>query len=658
MTSTNDIIRFNNDIWLSQDYILNKGIDDRYLRVAKHRANNGACSWQHSTISNRVYFRYSALPKTATMRLDTVEKIVNTAVEVQNDIEALLSRAFYSSFKLFLKLKISEDEARSAAVIHEASLHVNRNGISFKKSAFFEALAVEIKLHSLKYLPTTWRVLRDKIEEYSKGTEITNLVYAKNRGNQNRSIYANNEQIQCWLDDLGGDNRNYSAATIFRKLSVICEQSSVNAPSQRWVNSWLSDPKTQFRLHQRYGANSRFNHKYRSYTPTQSALYAGDCWDIDGTRVNIIDHKATFTDKDGKRKTGNKFLYIITVRDVMSGLPIGWEYCYSESADAVINALTIAVRNAGYLPYELRYDRFPGHDTVDWLWLENQLRKVGVTMTQTVKAEGKARIERWYGTLQTVFMSESDLYYGEGVKSTRRSAHRSKEYIAKMRDWAQKHSFNFDDACRETDKILNAYASTPYSKWSTKYKKIDKSPAQLHNECTHPNTFEISYHQFCHLFGLRKEVSVRNYMIQTQIDGATYYYGIDDVDVAEKYTGVKLWNCFDVENLDKVHLYSGETYLGTFDRITPAQQYGIDKDMRAVGKMKAIGEKMKAAQKEKRAKFTVLNNHEPATAEVGTLLTGRVPKMVYEEAETAFLNQEWSVEEDEENLVINTRNRY
>lgn len=656
MIGNNDIIRFKNDIWLSQDYVLQNGVDYNYLRVAKYRANNGAASWHYAEISNRIYFSYSTLPKSAAVKFDNLNDLINRAVEVQNDIEQLVLRAVYSSFKLFLKFKMSEDEARSAAVIHEASLHVEQNSISFNKSAFFKDLADELALHNMKYLPKTWRVLRDKIKSYSEGVSITELIFAKNIGNQNGSIHANNMQLQSWLDDLGADNRNFSAATIYRKITTICIQSDVKPPSQRWVNSWLSDPQTQFRLHQRYGANSRFNHKYRSYTPTQSALYAGDCWDIDGTRVNIIDHKATIYEK-GKRVTKNKFLYIIAVRDVMSGLPIGWEYCYEESTDAVINALTTAVSNAGYLPYEIRYDRFPGHNTEDWMWLKNQLRKMGVTMTQTVKAEGKANIERWYGTLQSVFMSESDLYYGEGVKSTRRSAHRSKEYVMKMRNWAQRYSFNFDDACREMDKILNAYASTSFSKWSTKYKKIDKSPAELHNECTHPNTIEISYHQFCYLFGLRKEVSIRNYMIQTQIDGATYYYGIDDVEVVEKYTGIKLTNCFDIENLDYVHLYDGETHVGTFERLIPAQQYGPEKDMRAVGKMKAIGEKMKAAQKEKRQKYTVLNNHEPATSEVGALLTGRVPKSVYEDAETALLNEEWNVE-DETELVINTRNRY
>lgn len=659
MLNTADIIIFNNDLWLSQDYILNNGIEYRYLRVAKTRANQGAKSWEHETIANRCYFKYSALPRTATAKLDEPATLTANAVTVENDIVSIVSRALYSSFKLFLK-GMNNDEARSAAVIHEASIYVRNNNISFSKSQFFKELAAEIDIQQLKYLPVSWRNLRDKVQNYSEGTHIGQLVYAKNRGNENRSMFTNNDMMINWLLDLGQSQRNYTASMIWRKLTRTCIQHDVDkTPSLRWVTDWLSKPESQFLINQRFGANSRHNSKYRSYVPTQGALYAGDCWEIDGTRVNIIDHKAVIV-KDGKRITTNKFLYIIAVRDVMSGLPLGWEYCYEESAEAVINALAMAVRNAGYLPYEFRYDRFPGYNTAEWLFVETSLRRMGVELTQTTKAEGKAHIERWWGTLQTVFMSESDLYYGEGIKSTRKYAHRSKEYVMKMRSWAQKNGFSFDDACRETNKILEAWSSTPYSEWSTKYKNITESPLELHNKCDHPNTFDIAHPRFCYLFGIRRDISIRNYMIMSQIDNATYYYGIDDCEVAEKYTGVKTINCFDPENFDKVHMFQGEHYLGSFDRITPAQQYGPDKDMRAVGKLKAINEKMKNHRDAKMARLAeadYVEREEPVivTAETGILLGHKVAKRDYEAAETSFLQEQWGEDED---LKINIRNKY
>lgn len=672
MVNSGDIINYQSEIWLSQEYILKQtGISYDYLRVAKVRANQGAASWKHTDLMNRCYFSYSTLPRNAANKLDQPTILLSYATEYHDDISNIVTAALYTRFKMFLAYNMPSDVAKSAAVIHEAHAYCKLNGISYSKSQFFERLASEVELQGLKYLPKSWRNLRDKVRDYSTGTPIAKLVTVKNEGNHNREMFANNDLIKGWLTALADEQKNFSYAYMYRKIRMICEQEGItNVPSPRWVSDFASSPDMKFLTQQRYGENSRFNHQYRGYTPTQSALFAGDCWQMDGTRVNIIDHHGTWIDKSGKKMTGQKFLYIIAVRDVMSGDVLGYEYCYEESAQAVINALAMAVRNTGYLPYELRYDRFPGYNSEDWAWVESGMQRAGVVMTQTVKAEGKAGIERWWGTLQSVFMMESDLYYGEGVKSTRRSAHRSKEYVTKMRQQALQRGFNFDDACRETDKIISSYVNTPFSAYSTKFKAISQSPAQLHAESDKPNTFTIEHHQYCYLFGLRKEVSIRNNMILTQIENATFYYGIDDCEIIEKYTGAKLMNCFDFEDLDKVHLYTGEAYLGTFSQITPAQQFGPNKDMRAVGKVKAIAEKVKGHRTAKmadiNAKATVATEilHEinapvetlhATSPEVGILLSGRISKPDYEAAETAYLNEQWNEDED---VKINVRNQY
>ncbi len=674
MVNTGDIINYQNEIWLSQEYILkHTGVGYDYLRVAKVRAKHGAQSWKHAEMMNRCYFSYSTLPRNAANKLNQPAMLLAYATEYHDDVTNIVTAALYNRFNMFLSNNMPSEVAKSAAVIHEAHAYCETNGISYSKSQFFERLATEVEMQGLKYLPKSWRNLRDKVRDYSTGTPIQELVSVKNEGNHNREMFANNDLIKGWLTELADSQKNFSYAYMWRKIRTICNQYNItNIPSQRWVTAFASKPEVKFLTQQRYGANTRFNQQHRVYTPTQSALFAGDCWDIDGTRVNIIDHRGTWIDKSGKKMTGQKFLYIIAVRDVMSGDVLGYEYCYEESAQAVINALAMAVRNTGYLPYELRYDRFPGHNTEDWAWIQNGMQRAGVIMTQTVKAEGKAGIERWWGTLQSVFMMESDLYYGEGVKSTRRSAHRSKEYITSIRQQATKRGFNFDDASRETDKIISNYVNTPFSAYSRKFAAIDKSPAQLHEESDKPNTYKVENNQYCYLFGLRKGVSIRNNMIMTQIENATFYYGVDDCDIIEKYTGVKLMNCFDFEDLDKVHLYDGETYLGTFTQITPAQQFGPDKDMRAVGKIKAIAEKVKDHRNTKMAdintktniatemlnELNALDESVEVSSEVGVLLTGRISKPDYEAAESSYLLNQWKNEEEEEEVVINVRNHY
>ncbi len=666
MVNTGEIISYNSQIWLSQEYVLqHAGVTYPYLRVAKTRAKTDASkAWQHAVLLNRCYFSYTALPVHCANRLVPIAQLAQLATELHNDVTTIVQTAASNRYRQFRNgFADNDDLARAAAIIHEAGNYCRANGVSFNKSPFFERLGNEVHLQGIKYLPRNWRNLRNKVQAYTQGQPVTKIVAAKNTGNKNRAVYAGNHLVMGWIEEMADSQKNYSYAFIWRKLVTICAQHAIGAaPSQRWVASYLMLPATQFRVQERFGANSRFNHKYRAYTPTQSALFAGDCWDIDGTRVNLISHHAGYTiDKNGKRTPKQKFLYIIAVRDVMSGDVLAREYCYQENAQAVINALAQAVKTTGYLPYELRYDRFPGHNTPVWQWVENGMQAAGVIMSQTHKAEGKARIERWWGTLQNVFMAESNLYYGEGVRSTRRYAHRATEYVQAMVQQAKTEGFNFNDATAETDRILENYTSTPYSAWSAKYKTITQSPAQLHTACTKPNTTTIEHAHYCYLFGLHKKVSIRNNMVLTQIANATYYYAITDVTIIEKYTGVKLLNCFDIEDLNQVHLFDGANYIGSFNQLTPAQQYGPKKDMRAVGKIKAIAEKTKAHRLAKsieieNAKETALQNLEAEEAEAasGTFEIGiRLPKHQAEAAETAFLQEQWADDDDEQELKIN-----
>ena len=660
--NTGDIIKYNSDVYLSQDYILaHAGVNYNYLRVAKSRANNGKSeSWRFIELFNKSYFEYSKLPVTAKNSLPAKQNLMNLAVSYNNDIVTIIKTAREDTINTYLKLYgRNVDLAFAAAIIYEANKYIINNSISFSKSAFFEKLASEIDIQQIKYLPKTWRNLRDKIKKHASGTSITEIIGEKNKGNQNRVKHANNEVLKSWLIGLIESQKNYSAAYIFRQIRRMCLQNDiVDFPSVRWISDYLIQPETQYLTQQRYGANNRFNYKYRSYIPTQSALFAGDCWQIDGTRVNIIDHKGSYINKAGKRVTGQKFLYIVAVRDVMSGMVLGWEYCYEESATAIINALAMAVRTAGYLPYEFVYDRFPGHNTAEWQRVETYMRIAGTIMTVTHKAEGKAHIERWWDTLQNVFMMDSDLYYGEGIKSTRRYAHRSKEYVAGLRKLANEKGFNYDDACNETDNIVNRYLNTPLSEYSTKYSKIDQSPAQLHTESHKPNTYEITDYNWCFLFGLNKQVSISNYMIHTQIDSVHHYYGIDDCDLIAKYTGVKLTNCFDYENLGTVHLFDGDNYIGSFSEIAPAQQFGPNKDMRAVGKLKSISERVTTDQINKRAKIkeVELVEFDDEYSEVSMMQGGIMPKHNYEAAETAYLLHDWQNEDEE--IVITAKNQY
>ena len=616
--------------------------------------------WRYGKINSEYIYCYTNLPDNIKAKLPSYVELLSKAVRPFNPVENLIEKAVLGDYKVFIHKYTDLDKnndieaAKAAAIVHNAKEFVENHGISYNKSEFFTQLAGELKSLGIKYMPKTWRNLRDKIRDYSPES-VTNIVKSKNLGNKNK-VLKHADILHAWLVELQESGKNYSYAGMHRKMNLLCEQNELHAPCLRWVSGKASSAKMQYLTSGRYG-DSRFGQNYRHYTPSKSAVYAGDCWQIDGTRVNIIDHTAIVM-KDGKRMRSQKYLYIVAVRDVMSGLPLGWEYCYDEDANAVINALSMAVRNAGYLPYELVHDRFPGHNTQQWDWVSDNLVRMGVKVTVSHDPNVKGNIERWFGTLQDVFMSESDLYYGHGIKSSRRWAHRTKEYIAQMREWAKKSGFSFDDACRETDKILDAYCHTKYSSYSRKFAKIQQTPAQLHEQSDKPHTITLQEHEYLYIFGLLKQLSVRNYMLETQIDNAKYYYGIDDISIAENYTGVKLNCAFDYEDYSRVHLFDGVRYLGTFNMFNQAQRFGPDKDMRAVGIMNQIKEEHQKNKAQKLAELKAaireleeVDEDTGEVSEVALLQGGRLPKSVYEAAETAYLKQQFDDEDEEEDLV-------
>jgi len=232
--------------------------------VAKVRANQGGHSWKHAEMNERCYFSYSTLPRNAANKLNPPAMLLAYATEYHDDITNIVTAAVFSRFKMFQNMPA--DVAKSAAVIHEAHAYCETNGINYSKSPFFEKLATEVELQGLKYLPKSWRNLRDKVRDYSTGTPIKELVSVKNEGNHNHQMFANNDLIKGWLTEMADEQKNYSYAFMFRKIRMICTQEGItNIPSPRWVSDFASSTEMKFLTQQRYGANTRFNQNFRTY---------------------------------------------------------------------------------------------------------------------------------------------------------------------------------------------------------------------------------------------------------------------------------------------------------------------------------------------------------------------------------------------------------
>lgn len=162
-----DIVLYSQELYLSQNYIIeNADVSYNYIRVAGSRFNKGRSeTWRHVKLMNKNYFAYDGLPTACKEKLASKKELVVKAFEVADEIVNLIITAKLDSFKLFAENNTFE-RAFALAIIHEASIYIVSNDISFSKSPFFTRLANEVKLRSIRYIPKTWRNLRDKIQEY------------------------------------------------------------------------------------------------------------------------------------------------------------------------------------------------------------------------------------------------------------------------------------------------------------------------------------------------------------------------------------------------------------------------------------------------------------------------------------------------------------
>ena len=622
--------------WINQDWIKQQlGLSDEYLwkvrSVYKKSVPPSLQSraylpetgkaWRWARVDGRFYYDYDHIPNRApkyykaAINLDELTG-QNNYQPVAGQITAYIKQ-YYSQVAQIYPSFTPKDVIMSACAFLFATEHLPK-----RKQRYF---LQEVVKAGYRYLPKTWHTLYKKIRAYQNGSPLTALIHRPREGNANALTYTDAE-VEAWTITLRADGRNYTNAHIIRKVQNLCRLYGKPVPSVKWFESFLANYEVKYLTAAgRYGS-SRLGNRWDSYLPVAPPMYAGDVWQIDATRLNIIEHKKA----DGSKG----FLFMITVIDVYSGDILGYNFDYQEDRWSVISAVKMAVAEAGYLPYEMVFDRFPGHNSPEAVQLFDELKHLGVKVTFTHKATGKARLERLYDTLQTVFMQDNDYYYGEGIKSRRYYAHRSPEYLKKLRQRANKEKFNLSDAVNEGIRIIETYRQTPYSAYSQKYKHIQLSPAQLHDQSTKANVKPVSSELLYRLFALKKALKLsRNGYIHTQIMKQELIYQTTDYNLISKYE--RVWVAYMPENLDVIHLYARKNHLwwhlGEARVVDLPQVYGPNAEFDKLAKAKQRLRQLKEQREQ------ALNDIVSQVSEVDLMLGPFTRKADKESSESAFL---------------------
>jgi hypothetical protein len=530
---------------------------------------------------------------------------------------------------------VGGDEERAerlaeAAALLETIVQVMLNeNISLKKWYFFEDLESVLKSWQLKDFPKAALRIKEKVAQVLvERKKITDVIGLPRVGNQNSRKY-DDKEVLSWCYNMRSSGDNYTNSYITRRITDMCGLTCKATPSTSWFETLFATHEMKVLTAQgRFGKRGRRAQLYQGYNPIDTtALFANDVWQADGSRFQLIN----WTNKDGKAV----FLWIVVIRDAMSGRILGWSFGMDgvkENRWMYLEALTDAVTNTGCLPHQLVVDRFPGHNSDDWKAVDDGIRRLGGSVWYAHKASGKAQVERWFGTLQTVFVAQSKYYYGEGIMSKRPYAHRSIEQLATIRKTATKEGWNFNKASAEAEKVLNAYNQTPLSYYSRKYKKVDKSPEMLYDECDSPHAISIEAYEIARLLWSRTEITVAHQMISPIIEGFKFHFEIsEEIFFHHKQVVV----CYNLDDLSAIHCFSmkNEAYLGKFERIEGVKIHGPEADYAALAKSNARIKALDNAAKEALGQKTA---HSDAGM-VDILMTGLTSKENAENGESDYL---------------------
>jgi len=535
--------------------------------------------------------------------------------------------------------------SRAAAILVETAQWYKRNEISFSDYEAVKEVAKWVKdvkdeYFEFKYIPTYHLNLMEKLRAYAvEGKSINEVIVVPREGNNNRSFH----KEEKWWKELAifyrMDDRNFTQAQIFRKIKKNAIRAQKGYPSESILRQFIGKNE-----HLTVDAHSDLNNKrlqrHRTSMPMLKAMFSDDCWEMDGTQVQIVGHATGARTKDGKKEV--KHLYVVGVRDVYSGAYLGWWYGYSESEHAYRSALKMAVDVTGRLPYELRYDQFPGSTSAGWKMMAGTkddiglLQKYGVKITKTSKSTGKAHAERGFYTLQQVFEAEKDGYIGHGIKSSLSHARPTESYILRTQKSLLNNGWNYEQAALSHLSVMTEYNHTPLSEYSRKHQNLTQSPWYLYENGLDECGKAIGALEISDLFWNARKEGIRNGKIEFTERGNTrrYYLGVNEFDLLEyQREGVTLTIRHDAYDFSEIMVFDNSgNFLAKLSESEGLQTYGKNADWEAVAKWKQEQKAITSKKKEKLSAYAL-------SEETILLLPASTEKQVFNDAQSNYVHQ-------------------
>lgn len=549
--------------------------------------------------------------------------------------------------------------SRGAAIMDVLVNWIKEKSLKESNKQVYETAANWLEQHrdryfSYKYLPMNWKRLREKVALMNaESLESFRVISLPRAGNDNTTKFSDEvkKEMRGLVLRMMLAGAGMSDEMIARKVVYFYEMHGEAVPSPITIKRIMGETSIKLMSSQkRYADNKAGKQWTRSSMALKNAEFAGDCWEADGTRVQWQGFEV-----DGIKR----YLYIVAIRDVNTGMYVGWSYGLSENSELYWEALRMAVSICGYVPYELRVDGYGFNDKVDNLF--EKLKKHGMKLTTTSEAAGKAKAERSFGTLQSVFESEHKAWIGEGIMSGDQNSRPTADYLSKQAKKLNTERWSWEKAWVAHNRLIMGYNATKYSEWSKKLKNVKKSPLELHSESAKPNVKVVEFYDIPTLFWAEEVRKIANYRLvfERREQEAPLVFDMNDavyLPIHQQYREVRVR--YDNDVLDEVMLFDPKTdsYLATVKRFDAIQLYGPNAEY---DRLQAYKEKAKGLKNSiKQLTQKTLDGSERVLDESALSLGARVSKTLKENAESlAFEEHIMARPPKSESVTVTTKKK-
>lgn len=282
-----------------------------------------------------------------------------------------------------------------------------------------------------------------------------------------------------------------------------------------------------------------FNDFQRGYIVRNGAMFPGDLWMIDGTRIQRM----------YEEENKVQFAYSVRVVDAYSRAVIG-EFTTKgsgESRYAVATALKIAAKITGYLPAELLSDNSTAVKNAE---MDGLFERLGIKVRHSKVGNAKDKtIENVLGVMQTRCDKLYDNNFGEGVKSKRKWAHPSPEHIERVRKL--KGIPKFEGLVLQNAEEINIYNNKEWDNKTSCISKLRKAES--------PNAVKLNSWEIAELFWLKREETVHNALIRMKVLKEERVYRIWAHEHVAKLNGGKVWVRYDYQDKEVIYVFDHKT---------------------------------------------------------------------------------------------------